>query len=190
MPTLTSGLITLRALTDLDQDRLAVLCNNKKIWDNLRDILPFPYTSQNAAEFIQICRNENPRTTFAIELKGELAGCIGLVLQTDVYRFGAEMGYWIGEPYWGQGIATKAVEMVTDYGFNRLGLARIYTGVFDFNKASQRVMEKSGFKLEGIFKNSVVKNGKLMDEYRYARVNESFGSGNISAGSNPNSGKQ
>ena len=177
MPILTSGLITLRALTDLDQDRLAELCNNKKIWDNLRDSLPYPYTRQNAAEFIQVCLKEKPQTTFAIEYRGELAGCIGLVPQTDIYRLGAEIGYWIGEPYWGQGIATKAVGLVTDYGFNRLGLERIYSGVFDFNKASQKVLEKSGFTLEGIFKNSVVKNGKIIDEYRYSKIKKSQKSG-------------
>jgi RimJ/RimL family protein N-acetyltransferase len=99
------------------------------------------------------------------------------VPQTDIYRLGAEIGYWIGEPYWGQGIATKAVELVTEYGFNRLGLERIYSGVFDFNKASQKVLEKSGFTLEGIFKKSVIKNGRIINEYRYAKIKEAQKSG-------------
>jgi RimJ/RimL family protein N-acetyltransferase len=113
---------------------------------------------------------ENPPCTFAIEYMGELAGCIGLVKQTDVYKLSAEIGYWIGEPYWGLGIATTAVELLTEYGFHQLGLVRIYSGVFDFNKASQRVLEKAGYQLEGIFEKSVIKNGKICNEYRYAKT--------------------
>ncbi|MEK7720666.1 MAG: GNAT family protein [Bacteroidota bacterium] len=171
MAELTANSIRLRDFSDLDQVRLAELCNNKKIWDNVRDLLPSPYTEENALEFIRLCQQEVPATTFAIEYKGELAGCIGLVKQTDVYRLGAELGYWIGEPYWGMGIATQAVELITSYGFNKLGLVRIYSGVFEFNSASQRVLEKSGFKLEGISEKSVIKNGEILNEYKYAKLN-------------------
>ena len=105
-------------------------------------------------------------------MEGEIIGSIGLVLQSDVYKLTAEIGYWIGEPYWGKGITTKAVQLITEYGFNELGLVRIYTGVFDFNKASQKVLEKAGFKLESIFEKSVVKNNKICDEYRYGLINK------------------
>jgi len=173
MPELTDGHIRLRDFVEPDQIRLAELCNNKKIWDNVRDLLPSPYTKQNALEFIRLCRQEVPTTTFGVEYQGELAGCIGLVKQTDVYRLSAELGYWIGEPYWGLGIATRAVELITAYGFSRLGLVRIYSGVFEFNSASQRVLEKSGFKLEGVFEKSVIKNGLIHNEFRYAKLNPS-----------------
>ncbi len=173
MAELTDGYIRLRDFNELDQIRLAELCNNKKIWDNVRDLLPSPYTEQNALEFIRLCQQEAPTTTYAIEYKGELAGCIGLVKQTDVYRLGAELGYWIGELYWGLGIATRAVELITSYGFNKLGLVRIYSGVFEFNTASQRVLEKSGFKLEGVFKKSIIKNGQVHNELRYAKLSPS-----------------
>ncbi|MCK9641312.1 MAG: GNAT family N-acetyltransferase [Prolixibacteraceae bacterium] len=173
MAELTNGHIRLREFSELDQVRLAELCNNKKIWDNVRDLLPSPYTEQNALEFIRLCRQDVPTTTFAIEYQGELAGCIGLVKQTDVYRLSAEIGYWIGEPYWGLGIATEAVGLLTEYGFGQLDLVRIFTGVFDFNKASQRVLEKSGFKLEGVFEKSVIKNGLIHNEFRYAKLNPS-----------------
>jgi len=168
MTVITTDFVTLRMLSMVDSVELARLCNNKKIWDNVRDYLPNPYTEQNAMEFIQICCQEDPPVTFAIEYKGELAGCIGLVKQTDVYKLSAELGYWIGEPYWGLGIATEAVKLITSYGFEQLGVVRIYSGVFDFNKASQRVLEKSGFKLEGIFEKSIVKNGRISNEHRYA----------------------
>ena len=144
-------MIKLRELEITDKKKLAELCNNKKIWDNLRDYMPFPYTEDNANDFIKYCQGENPQYTFAIEYNGEFVGTIGLVRQTDIYKLTAEIGYWIGEPYWGMGIATKAVQLITEYGFNELGLVRIYTGVFAFNKASQRVLEKVGFKLECIF---------------------------------------
>jgi RimJ/RimL family protein N-acetyltransferase len=121
-------------------------------------------------DFITQCNNEIPQITFAIEYKGELAGCIGLTIQSDIYRLSAEIGYWIGEPYWGLGIATLAVEMITTYGFEQSNLVRIYAGVFDYNKASQRVMEKAGYKLESIAEKSIIKNGELHNEYRYAKV--------------------
>jgi [ribosomal protein S5]-alanine N-acetyltransferase len=162
--------LEIRAFKDSDSKRLAELCNNKKIWDNVRDYLPFPYTDKNAEEFIKHCQGENPQETFAIDYKGEIVGCIGLVKQTDVYKLTAEIGYWIGEPYWGLGITTNAVRLVTDYGLNQLELVRIYTGVFDFNKASQRVLEKAGFKLECVFEKSVYKNEKICDEYRYCLI--------------------
>lgn len=165
-------MIKLRELEITDKKKLAELCNNKKIWDNLRDYMPFPYTEDNANDFIKYCQGENPQYTFAIEYNGEFVGTIGLVRQTDIYKLTVEIGYWIGEPYWGMGIATKAVQLITEYGFNELGLVRIYTGVFAFNKASQRVLEKVGFKLECIFEKSVYKNDRIYDEYRYGLINK------------------
>lgn len=166
--------LILRPFADSDSQQLARLCNNKKIWDNVRDFIPFPYTEQHAEEFINFCKNENPKVTFAIERKGELTGCIGLVRQSDVYRLGAELGYWIGEPFWNQGIATEAVRLITQYGFEKLRLLRICSGVFDFNTGSKKVLEKAGFKMEGVFEQSIVKNGVICNEYRYAKINPHF----------------
>jgi len=163
--------LKLRPFRDSDSKKLAELCNNRKIWDNLRDYIPFPYTEDNADDFIKYCQSEAPQFTFAIEYNKELVGTIGLVRQTDIYKLTAEIGYWIGEPYWGKGIATKAVRLITEYGFNNLGLVRIHTGVFDFNKGSQRVLEKAGYKLECIFEKSIVKNEKICNEYRYVLIN-------------------
>lgn len=157
-----------------DSKRLAELCNNKNIWIYLRDYIPYPYTDENAKDFINQCINEHPQFTFAIEFNGEFVGTIGLITQKDVYKLTAEIGYWIGEPYWKMGIATRAVKLITAYGFNNLGLVRIFTGVFDFNKGSQKVLEKAGFKLECIFENSVFKNDKICDEYRYGLINRNI----------------
>ena len=97
---------------------------------------------------------------------------IGLTIQKDVYKKSAEIGYWIGEPFWGNGIATKAVELITEYGFNKLALNRVYAGVFEYNITSMKVLEKNGYKKEGIFKNAILKNDKVYDEHRFFKLNE------------------
>jgi ribosomal-protein-alanine N-acetyltransferase len=165
-----SATIILRKFQSSDKDQLAELANNKNIWNNVRDYFPHPYTDQDAMEFIHLCLSQEPYVTFAIEYQGALAGCIGLVPQKDVYRLTAELGYWIGEPYWGKEIATVAVRLITEYGFNQLNLIRIYSGVFDFNTASQKVLEKAGFNFECVFKKSVIKNNVICDEYRYSKI--------------------
>jgi ribosomal-protein-alanine N-acetyltransferase len=162
--------IKLRKFKLSDSDILSELANNKNIWDNVRNYFPHPYTAQNAMEFINFCNSQEPYVTFAIEYRGALAGCVGLVPQKDVHRLTAELGYWIGEPYWGKGIATEAVNLITEYGFNQLNLIRIYSGIFDFNKASQKVLEKAGFKFECIFEKSMIKNNVICNEYRYSKV--------------------
>ena len=144
--------VILRKLTLKDKERLALLANNRKVSDNLRDYFPHPYTAQDAQDFIKLVKNENPTTTFAIEYRGQLCGIISLVRQTDVYRLTAEIGYWIGEPFWNKGIATQAVQLITRYGTSALGLARIHAGIFEYNKASMRVLEKCGYSKDGVFK--------------------------------------
>ncbi len=171
---LINSRLKLRPFRESDSLKLSEFCNNKKVWDNLRDYIPHPYSESNALEYIRFCQSEDPQLTFAIEYEGKFAGSIGLVKQSDVYKLTAEIGYWIGEPYWGKGITTQAAKMITDYGFNKLGLVRIFSGVFDFNKASQRVLEKAGFKLECVFEKSIYKNGKICDEYRYAMINNQY----------------
>ncbi len=162
--------IKIRPLNLSDKSELAKLANNKKIWDNLRDYFPYPYNENDADFFIKLTEQENPKQNFGIEYNGKLCGVIGLIIQKDVYRKSAEIGYWIGEPYWGMGIATKAVELITVYGFNTLNLNRIYTGVFEYNTASMKVLEKNGFEKEGIFKMAVFKNEKFFDEHRYYKL--------------------
>jgi len=163
--------IRLRRLNKNDSIQISNLANNKKVWDNLRDYIPHPYQEKDAIFFIGLTEKENPQLTFGIVTeKDDLCGVIGLVLQKDVYRLTAEIGYWLGEKYWGKGIATKAIELITNYGFEQLKLERIYTGVFDFNIASMKVLEKNGYKKEGIFRNSIVKNDIVCDEHRYAKL--------------------
>jgi len=164
--------ITLKRLETTDRKVLAQLANNKKIWDQVRDLLPHPYTLKDADFFIELTQKEDPEQTFGILKNGELCGVVGLVMQNDVYRKTAEIGYWIGEEFWGQGIATKAVALITDYGFQELDLIRLYAGIFDYNKASMQVLEKNGFVMEGISRNAIIKNNRVCDEHRYAKLKD------------------
>lgn len=159
----------LRPFRSGDEYDLAGQANNPKIFANVRDVFPHPYMLEDALAWITYCQDlPEPTTTLAITVNDRVVGAIGLVLQTDVYRVNAEIGYWLGEAYWGQGIATEAVRQMTAYAFDRFPhLHRLYAGVFAFNGSSRRVLEKAGYELEAIHRESVLKNGLLEDEYLY-----------------------
>ncbi|MCW5517903.1 GNAT family N-acetyltransferase [Muriicola sp. Z0-33] len=165
---LVSADLKLRSFLKEDADALVKLCNNINIWRNIRDALPHPYQLSDAHNFIQLATSKTPQEIFAIDKKNELVGCIGIHPQDDVYRFSAEIGYWIGEPYWGQGLATAALQLIINYGFETLGMSKLYAGCFEFNKASQKVLVKAGFRREAILKKAVFKNDSFYDEIRYA----------------------
>ena len=118
--------------------------NSRVIWRNLRDAFPHPYTPADAKHWIQIANPTTPITNFAIVVEGAAVGGIGLVLKDDVFRRSAEIGYWLGEEYWGRGIVTEAARAVTDYAFATFDLCRVFAGVFEWNPASMRVLEKAG----------------------------------------------
>lgn len=164
--------VKLRELHLSDKSQLAKLANNKNIRDNLRDTFPYPYSESDAEFFITLVTKEKPKQNFGIEYDGNLCGVIGIVIQKDVYRKSAEIGYWIGESFWDQGIATKAIKLITKYGFENLKLVRIQAGVFEFNTASMKALEKNGYKKEGIFKKAIFKNDKVIDEHKYFKLNE------------------
>jgi RimJ/RimL family protein N-acetyltransferase len=144
--------------------------NNRKIWLNLRDIFPHPYTLQDAHAFLGSVLKEAPTTTFAVANGSEAIGCIGLRLGTDVHRKTAEMGYWLGEPFWGRGIMSEAVQEFTRWAFDAFELQRIFAESFEANKASGRVLEKAGFACEGRMRANVYKDGKVLSSLIYARV--------------------
>ncbi|MBF0545230.1 MAG: GNAT family N-acetyltransferase [Candidatus Riflebacteria bacterium] len=159
---------SLRPYALADVESLVKYADNPKIAANLRDGFPSPYTREKGLEFINIALAKNPPTLFAIVDSKEMIGGIGLMVKEDVHRLTAELGYWLGEPYWGRGILTEAVRAIIPYGFEKLGLLRIYAEPYDFNLASCRVLEKSGFVFEGRLKNNVIKNGIVRDSMLYA----------------------
>jgi [ribosomal protein S5]-alanine N-acetyltransferase len=154
-----------------DAPVMAQLANNRQIWDNVRDYFPHPYTLTDAYDFIAFCQQQQPVQNFAIWHKSDWVGVIGLVLQKDVNRFTAEIGYWIGESYWGQGIGTEAIQQICRYAFEDLKLLRLYAHVFEFNQVSMRVLEKAGFHLESKAPWAYIKNNQVGTEHRYVRLN-------------------
>jgi [ribosomal protein S5]-alanine N-acetyltransferase len=168
---ITSGDIKLRTFRLSDAPRLVELCNNENIARNLRDGFPNPYRHKDAEFFIQKYKDLDPPSVFAIEYLGVHVGNISLVKGIDVYSKSAEVGYFLGEEFWNKGIATKALTLICDYGFKNLDIVRIHTGVFSYNPASQRVLEKCGFIREGVFKNAIFKRGRFLDEVRFAKLN-------------------
>lgn len=157
-----------------DAPSLARHADNRRVWANLRDRFPSPYTLDDADGWIRHCVREVPATNFAIDVGGEAVGGIGLVLRSDVERVDAEIGYWLGEPYWGRGLASGAVQAFAPWSLRRFHLARLHAHVFAFNTASARVLEKSGFTLEGRLRQSAFKDGRLIDQLLYARLSEDW----------------
>ncbi|MFA8450874.1 MAG: GNAT family N-acetyltransferase [Bacteroidales bacterium] len=170
MKSIGKGEVLLRNYFESDLPLMVEYANNKKVSINLRDAFPSPYTIENAQALLQMANHQNPRTFFAIEYKGAYVGNICLSLGEDVYRRSAEIGYLIGEPHWNRGIATQAVNLITQYGFQELDLLRIYTGIFEYNRGSQRVLEKCGFKQEAIFEQAICKNNMIYSEIRYCKL--------------------
>lgn len=163
--------IILRAWRRSDISSLVRYANNRKIWINLRDIFPHPYTQAEAEKWIAICEsNQGATTNFAIELQGEAIGGIGCRLLDDVHCKTAEIGYWLGEPFWGRGIATVALKQTTEYAFQMFSLERLQALVFEWNPASAHVLEKAGYMLEGRLRRSIFKGGRLADSLLYARI--------------------
>ena len=152
-----------------DVDSLVKYANNFNIAKNLQDRFPHPYTIQDAHDFINmnIAKGE-PTEIFAIEVNGEAVGGIGLHPQGDIHAKNAEMGYWLAERYWGNGIVPRAIRQMVKYGFEAFEINRIFARPFGTNLASQRVLEKAGFVLEARFEKILFKNGEYLDELVYA----------------------
>jgi RimJ/RimL family protein N-acetyltransferase len=159
---------TLRRWRRGDEASLIQHANNRKVWINLRDVFPHPYTRADADAWIQRSESESPQTSFAIEVGGSAVGGIGLTLQSDIFRRSAEVGFWLGEEYWGRGIMTEALKAVSEYAFANFDLCRIFAGVFETNPASMRVLEKAGYILEGRLMKAVTKEHRTLDQLMYA----------------------
>lgn len=153
-----------------DADSLVTHANNRKIWLNLRDRFPHPYKKRDAQRFIRFSRHADPETNFAIVVDSHAAGGIGFVLHHDVERVSAEIGYWLGEPFWGRGIVTEAVVAVTRYALDTHELTRIFAVPFAHNAASCRVLEKAGYVLEARLRRSAIKDGEILDQLQYAFI--------------------
>ena len=155
-----------------DARDLATALSNKKMQDNLRDGLPYPYTEQDGKEFISamLAANENDTFAFAITVNGKVIGSIGAFRQTNIHNKTAELGYYIAEEYWGKGIMTEAVKQLCDYVFSHTDIIRIYAEPFAYNIGSCRVLEKAGFQYEGTLRSNALKNGNVLDMKMYSKL--------------------
>ncbi len=144
--------------------------NNRKVWRNLRDRFPHPYTDRDAESWLALAREQPQRAGWAIEVNGEAAGCVGLEPLADVHARCAHIGYWLGEAHWGLGIMTRVVGAVSGHALGKLGFLRLEAPVYAWNPASMRVLEKCGFTREGVMRKSAFKDGEVIDCMLYARV--------------------
>ncbi|MBN8696157.1 MAG: GNAT family N-acetyltransferase [Bacteroidetes bacterium] len=158
----------LRPFRIADTNPLVKHANNPKIAANLTDKFPHPYTQEHALHFIQNAMKHSPSNVLAITIDDEVVGGIGIHPQDDIQRKNAELGYWLAEQHWGKGIVSAAIPLMVEYGFKNFDIDRIFARPFGTNIASQKVLEKSGFKLEARFEKTLLKNGFLLDELVYA----------------------
>ena len=153
-----------------DVSSLVRHANDRAVWRNLLDGFPFPYTLADAEHWVRHASSTLPETHFAITVLDEAVGGIGFTLLEDVHRRTARIGYWLGVPFWGRGIATEALTAVTAFAFENFDLARLEATVFEWNPASGRVLEKAGYALEGRLRCSVTKDGRTIDSFLYGLV--------------------
>ena len=164
------GSCGVRSFREPDAAELARHANSRNVWLQLRDRFPHPYALDDARGFIAFASGADPETAFAITVDDRPVGSIGVVLGEDVERCSAEIGYWLGEPYWGRGIATRALVGFTRHAFVAYELERLFAVPLAANAASCRVLEKAGYRLEGRMRRSAVKDGVVQDQLLYAIV--------------------
>jgi [ribosomal protein S5]-alanine N-acetyltransferase len=157
----------LREWNESDVKSLVEHANNYNVWINLKDLFPHPYTEDDAREWIRVCNSFDVNTNFAIVINSKAAGGIGVHFFEDVYKYSAEIGYWLGEKYWGKGIATEAVGRMISFVFENFDINRIFARVFDWNLASMKVLENNGFQSEARLRKQVFKDGVFADEIIY-----------------------
>jgi ribosomal-protein-alanine N-acetyltransferase len=159
---------TVRPWSKEDAESLQRYADNRNVSVQLRDRFPFPYKIEQARTFLAWIATQPQPTVWAIEVAGEAAGGIGIELHSDVERVSAEIGYWLGEPFWGRGIVTEALRAVTAEAFARFEITRLYAVPFADHLASIRVLEKAGYVREGHLRQSAIKDGKIRDQVLFA----------------------
>ena len=163
---------TLRRWSINDADNLCQHANNFNIARNLRDGFPYPYTLENAKDWLFTAVYNHSDWLLAITINEEVVGSIGVIFNNDIFRKSADLGYWLSEEYWNRGIITECVETLVHHVFDTTEIIRVQAGILEHNKASMRVLEKAGFHLEAIHKNAIFKNDVIEDEYLYTLLKQ------------------
>jgi ribosomal-protein-alanine N-acetyltransferase len=167
---LDCGKCVVRDWRPADKAALLRVADNHNVWRNLSHRFPHPYTEVDADIWFGLLAKISNPTHWAIEVDGEVAGGIGVEPGEGIYSKSGRFGYWLGEPFWGRGIMTSAVQATSNHILDNLGLVRLEASVFEWNPASMRVLEKCGFVREGILRRSILKEGELIDGVLYARL--------------------
>lgn len=164
----------LREWREEDVEDVVRVADNPNIANNLRNTFPNPYTMDDARWYVNDCieKEGKGQITRAIEVDGKVVGSIGIFIQTDVYEKSGELGYWLSEDYWRQGITSRAARMICEEAFAKFDIIRIYAEPFDYNAGSRGVLEKAGFTYEGTMRNGVYKNGKVHSYCMYSLLRE------------------
>ena len=165
---------TLRSLKEEDADSMSRNANDAEVSKYLRDSFPYPYKKENALQWIKFSLEQNVDLLLGIANKEEVIGGIGAHPNSDVHRFTAEVGFWLGKDYWNRGITSGALRAFCKYLFTNFNFNRLTANVFEGNEASKKVLEKCGFSLEGIHPESVYKNGKFTSHYSYGLLKKDF----------------
>lgn len=173
-PVFAGGNYHMRSWRMEDAESLARHANNYNVARNLRDAFPYPYTLNDARTWINMVQENTIDLILAIEVNGEAVGGIGIHGMKDVYRYNAELGYWLAEIHWGKGILTDAIHTLVNYAFEHFKWQRIFAGVFQNNPASMRVLEKNGFKKEAIHRKAVIKENEYLDEHIYSVLRDEW----------------
>jgi RimJ/RimL family protein N-acetyltransferase/ubiquinone/menaquinone biosynthesis C-methylase UbiE len=152
-----------------DAKSIAEMANDEEISARMSDIFPYPYTLADAITWARIANASEPVTHFSIIVDGKAVGGIGIHLMDDTSRLTGKIGYWIGRPYWGRGIVTEALKLMTEYAFEKFNINRLQATVYEGNTRSSRVLEKSGYELEAQLKKAIYKRGQLYDKLIYSK---------------------
>jgi RimJ/RimL family protein N-acetyltransferase len=172
---LEAGRAVLRGWELSDRDSLVREASDRAVWRNMIHTFPHPYTPADADTWIAQCMAQEQPRDVVIDVNGRLAGVCGITLWDGVSRYTASVGYWLGQRYWNQGIATQALARFLQYIWDTFDVERLQAEVFAWNPASARVLEKNGFILEGTRRKAIFKDGELIDEWMYTQLRSDGG---------------
>ena len=177
LPFLTTTLVTfpltlgkLRPWHEGDEESLVRHASNRHIWNNVRDFFPHPYTPRDANTWVRSNRSYQQPNNLAVDIDGQAVGNIGFTVKDDIYRYNAEIGYWLGETHWRRGIMSEALPIMTEYIFGNFQVNRIFACVLEGNIGSMRVLEAAGYRHEAIHRKAAVKNNQYLDEHIFAML--------------------
>ncbi len=167
---IAAGPVTLRRWRKSDRDDLVAHADNRAVWRNMTHLFPHPYTTSDATSWIERCIDQDPPQDLVVAVDDRLVGVCGMGREEGVNRYTSEVGYWLGERHWGRGIMTAAFRAFVGYVWDTFDVQRLQATVFAWNPASARVLEKSGFTLEGVHRQAICKDDEFVDLLMFSQL--------------------